>query len=255
VLDSYLTPSTFHFLCTSPPRIPLLSTRFRAVIFDVYGTLLVSPKTGVHVDPTADDGLRHIIESFGCSAPASPSTELHAAVRRHHASSSMQYPEVDLRILWREILNLDPTVEIERLVETLETDWHPSHLMPGAEALLGYLSESEIALGLLSNAQCHTLGALGPVADHLSPDLTLLSYREGVAKPAPELFQTLVKRLAKRGISPHEVLFIGNDPLQDILPAAAVGMKTALFTGHPLSLRPGDCQADWTFQDFLDLIS
>jgi FMN phosphatase YigB (HAD superfamily) len=63
----------------------------------------------------------------------------------------------------------------------------------------------------------------------------------------------LADRLAGRGISPEETLFIGNDPLQDILPAAALGFKTALFTGHPDSFRPGDCTPDFVIRKWSDL--
>jgi FMN phosphatase YigB (HAD superfamily)/glycosyltransferase involved in cell wall biosynthesis len=255
VLDALLQPETFHFLQATAPSIALCSSRFRAVCFDCYGTLLVAPKTGVQVDPPADAGLRAIIESHGFTAPASPSAALHAAMLRQHAASSAHYPEVDLRELWREILQLAPTTELGPLVESTEANWHPCHLMPGAEAWVEYLAESGIALGLLSNAQCNTLPSLGKIADHFAPDLSVLSYQEGIAKPAPELFQKLATRLAHRGIAPQETLFVGNDPRHDIIPARAAGFQTALFTGHPLSLRPGDCQADYDFQDFLDLIS
>jgi FMN phosphatase YigB (HAD superfamily) len=57
----------------------------------------------------------------------------------------------------------------------------------------------------------------------------------------------LSDRLAGRGISPAETLYIGNDPLQDIVTAAACGFKTALFTGHPDSIRPGECHPDHEF--------
>jgi FMN phosphatase YigB (HAD superfamily) len=63
----------------------------------------------------------------------------------------------------------------------------------------------------------------------------------------------LTDRLTGRGILPAETLYIGNDPQHDIVPASAHGFKTALFTGHPESLRPGDCQPDITFTNWRDL--
>jgi putative hydrolase of the HAD superfamily len=86
-----------------------------------------------------------------------------------------------------------------------------------------------------------------------APELTILSYQHGLAKPSPELFQILSDRLAGRGITPAETLFIGNDPLQDIIPAAAAGFRTALFTGHSESLRPGECHPDHRFTSWSDL--
>jgi putative hydrolase of the HAD superfamily len=122
--------------------------------------------------------------------------------------------------------------------------------MPGAEAFVQRMSRRGLSLGLLSNAQCNTLHSLGGIADLLAPELTILSYQQGIAKPSPALFEMLVDRLAGRGISPADTLFIGNDPLQDIIPAAACGFKTALFTGHPDSIRDGGCMPDFIIRDW-----
>jgi putative hydrolase of the HAD superfamily len=145
-------------------------------------------------------------------------------------------------------LSLDAGVDLTALVEAIEREWHPAQLMPGAESMIRALADTGIALGLLSNAQCNTLGSLGAVADLFDRELSILSYQHGVAKPAPALFQLLSDRLAARGISPAETLFIGNDPMQDIVPAAEAGFKTALFIGHPTSLRRGDCAPDQTIR-------
>ena len=115
------------------------------------------------------------------------------------------------------------------------------------------LAASGITLGLLSNAQSNTLSSLGGIADLFAPELTILSYQHGLAKPSAELFEILTDRLAGRGILPGEALFIGNDPLRDIVPAAAHGFKTALFTGHPDSIRPGACKHDFEIRRWSEL--
>ena len=226
----------------------------RAVIFDIYGTLLIAPPGGVKPDPFADPVLRDILRNFDHDPPASPSSELHAAVLRHHAAAGVQFPEIDLRVLWREILSLAPGTDLTALVEALEAAWHPTRPMPGAEHFIGSLARSGISLGLLSNAQSNTLAALGGISDLFAPELTILSYQHGIAKPSPVLFQILTDRLAGRGITPDETLFVGNDPLHDILPAAAAGFQTALFTGHPDSLRPGECTPDLVLTKWSELI-
>ena len=252
ILTAHLAPESFHFLLSALKQ-EAAPVKFRAVIFDIYGTLLIAPAGGVKPDPLADPVLREILRQAGYEPPRSPSSELHAAVLRHHASAGVPFPEIDLRILWREILSADPATDLTPLVVELETAWHPARRMPGAEAFIGKLSRSGISLGLLSNAQCDTLLALGDIADLFAPELTILSYQHGIAKPAPGLFQMLADRLSGRNISPAETLYIGNDPLHDIVPASAAGFRTALFTGHPDSFRPGDCQPDHTFQRWLEL--
>lgn len=255
ILARHLCPQNFHFLRSAPRPESAPPKRFRAVIFDIYGTLLSAAAGGVKPDLFIDPVLREIIRQAGHTPPASPSGDLHAAVLSHHAAAAgTPFPEVDLRVLWREILHLDDDHDITSLVLELEQAWHPATPMPGTASFIQRLSRTGISLGLLSNAQCDTLAALGPVADFFAPELTLLSYQLGIAKPSPEIYQTMVDRLGGRGIAPDETLLVGNDPLHDIVPAAAAGFRTALFTGHPDSLRPGDCQPNITFSQWSQLL-
>jgi FMN phosphatase YigB (HAD superfamily)/glycosyltransferase involved in cell wall biosynthesis len=250
VLDAYLSPENFHFLRTS-------ITKIRAVIFDIYGTLLIAPPGAVKHDPDFDPTLREILSTAGHDLGDSPTAVLHAAVRRHHAASGHAYPEIDLALIWQEVLGT--AEDLTNFMTTVENAWHPCQAMPRARETLMRLSAEGVTLGVLSNAQANTLPALdsafGPVTHLLSPELTLLSYQHGIAKPSPELFRLLAQRLAERGISPAETLFVGNDPRQDILPAQAAGFRAVLFAGHPDSLRPGECEPDLTLRSLSEIPS
>lgn len=255
ILTRFLSPTSFHFL-KSPPKPAKEPFPFRAVIFDIYGTLLIAPAGGVKPDPDADPEIRRIIRCWGCSPPASPSTAIHEAVLRHHAAArtlGYDYPEVDLRKLWREVLLLDDGTSTQELVESIEAAWHPSVPMPGAAGAIAYLAAEGVSLGLLSNAQCNTMSSLGELRDSFAPELTILSFQQGIAKPSPRIFDMMADRLAGRGIATHETLYIGNDPLQDILPASACGFRTALFKGHPDSIRAGECDPDHVLQNWSDI--
>ncbi len=243
ILDAYLTPEDFHFLLTPPPRI-------RAVIFDIYGTLLIAPSGGVRPDPAFDPILVEILKSHGIQSPEKPTENLHQAVLKHHRESPHSHPEVDLRELWENVLGRPVD---DSLIEEIENAWHPSQPMPGAFETLHQLSKNRTILGVLSNAQINTLSSFGDVRSVFHPDLTLLSYQHLIAKPSPELFDLLAGKLAAMGIAPQETLFVGNDPLQDIQPAAATGFRTALFTGHPDSLRPGNCEPDMILESLPEI--
>lgn len=249
VLRAYLTPENFHFLLTSPPKI-------RAVIFDIYGTLLIAPPGTIRPDATFDPRLTSILESSGYPAIPSPTTVLHQTVLRHHAQSPHEHPEIDLRAVWQEMLST--TDDLTSLIGVVEDAWHPCQPMPGASETLHRLADDGILLGILSNAQANTLPtlgkALGSASRRFDPDLTVLSYQHLIAKPSPALFQLLAGKLASRGIAPSETLFVGNDPRQDIIPATAAGFRTALFTGHPDSLRPGECTPDLTLRSLSEIL-
>jgi FMN phosphatase YigB (HAD superfamily) len=250
ILDHGLDPRNFRILTASVENPGL---RFRAVVFDIYGTLLDAAPGGVKPDPAADPMLREWLSAHGYDPPDSPSHALHEAVLRHHAASAATHPEVDLRVLWREVLGLPPDHDTDALVAGIENFWHPARWIPGAENAIRRLIAAGLPLGLLSNAQCNTLDSLGMLAGCFEPDLTVLSYRHGIAKPSPEIFALLCERLRFRGIAPAETLFVGNDPLQDIVPAASAGLRTAIFTGHPASLRPGKSEPDFVIREWRDL--
>lgn len=246
ILDHHLAPPRFHILKSADVgRRPRPDFRaFRAVVFDIYGTLLDAQAGGVKPDPAADPRIARAIASFGYEPPPSPSARLRQAVEAAHAASPEPFPEVDLRGLWRDILALPDGTDTSALVIAIETEWHPATWIDGAREMLERLADSGIPIGLLSNAQCNTLPAMGRHAELIDPELAILSYRHRIAKPSPALFRMLAERLAKRGIPASETLYVGNDPLQDMVPARAAGFASALFTGHPASHRPGYCFPD-----------
>lgn len=229
----------------------------RAVIFDVYGTLLLAPAGGVKPDPQADPLIRKVLLRHGHPISGSPSAALHRAVRRHHAASSADHPEVDLRLLWQEILGVPETTDLADLIIDIEETWHPAQAMPGAADALLHARTAGCLCGLLSNAQCNLPAslarALGPAAESFAEDLQVLSYRHGIAKPSAALFERMKRNLAARGIAPDETLSIGNDPAHDVVPAQAVGFRTALFRGHPDAWRPGECDPDFILRDWREL--
>ena len=215
-------------LLNCPPPRP--RTDFpKAVIFDVYGTLLDAPPGGVRPDPTADPAIKYFLENQSIPTPPNPTQALAALVRREHAASPEAFPEIDLVALWAELLGLPADHHTARLVADIEDIWHPATPMPGAHAMLRRLAEMHVPCGLLSNAQANIWRQLGPLAPCFASDLCVFSHQHLRAKPSPELFEAIATRLARRGIAPRDAWFVGNDPAHDIAPAAAAGFRTALI--------------------------
>ena len=240
------------------PRISTL-TDIHAVVFDVYGTLLISGTGDVGSSDDSDDGaaIRDAMEAAGWlveNARLPSIDQLHREIRRSNderMSETCPKPEVDIFEIWRKTLiaaDLAPFAEqtdrVAALAAHYEAKANPTWPMPGAKELLPTLASSQLPLGIVSNAQAFTLPLVedllgGPVEEHgFDLDLCIYSFRYRQAKPSPRLFDALRSGLRRRGILPQQTLYVGNDKLNDIWAAAQAEMKTAWFAGDQRSCRP-----------------
>ena len=175
--------------------------------------------------------------------------------RRHSArrAEGAAFPEVDVRRVWRAVLaqlheesligGESTDARIERLCVEYECRVNPVWPMPGALDALKALRSAGVLLGVVSNAQFFTpllfqaFWKKSPAELGFENDLCLWSWVSLEAKPGDALFKKAAEELMARGIAPPETLYIGNDMRNDILPAARVGFRTALFAGDKRSLR------------------
>jgi FMN phosphatase YigB (HAD superfamily) len=251
VFNAYHSPRHFHFLTAPPAPQTSQTTWYQLVIFDIYDTLLHTTQGPVRPDPATDPALRHVIRQWGYHPPASPTTALYEAIQRHHRFSPEFYPEIDLRTVWKELLSMAPPADLDRFVHETEAIRSPSRPIRGAFGTIRRLAASGLRLGILSNAQCNAMPSLDGLADLFDPGLVLLSHEWGCAKPSPALFEEMSARIEALGIPPERVLYIGNSPDHDILPAQAHGWHTAHFTAHTTTA----CQPTLAFQDYAQLTS
>ena len=245
------------------PKLPEIQG-IRAVLFDVYGTLLISASGDV---ASADPEVRQRAfgdawqEGMGSRPPAAGVAALDDAIKEQHSHDrgrGVDYPEVDIVAMWRQVAaeareaaeqaapsaSLDvEQLDLPRLAVEFEVRANPVWPMPGLEECLQQLRHAGLVLGIISNAQFFTPIALAAVtgksvAEHgFDPDLQYYSYEFARAKPSHVMYETAAAALADRGIAASETLFVGNDMRNDIWPAAAVGFRTALFAGDRRSLR------------------
>ena len=234
------------------------SISVKAVIFDIYGTLLVSAAGDVGPDSAEDDesAFSMALADGGWDAVSgvvAGTWLLREEIDKIHADkkgAGILYPEIDILQVWQRVLlrlgfrTGEQELEKIRLTAlSYECRINPVWPMPGLYETIACLRDSGIIMGVLSNAQFYTpllfeffskssLPGLG-----FNDDLLLFSYKEGRGKPSMELFTCLDERLRLMGIEPEQVLFVGNDMLKDIRPARAVGWKSALFAGDRRSLR------------------
>lgn len=241
-----------------PIRISPLQPK--VVIFDIYGTLLISAAGDVGPD-SAEDDEQAFLQALtdGGWDPAlvrASGTQLLqeeiAACQQRKRAKGIAFPEIDILRTWQRVLvrlgliteGEDRLKNIRLTAFSYECRTNPVWPMPGLLETLRRLQTKKIIFGILSNAQFYTPILFELLCDHqsltglgFSPELCLFSYREGEGKPSPNLFSKLSSRLDDCGVAPSEVLYVGNDMLKDICPATDIGWQTALFAGDSRSLR------------------
>lgn len=225
-------------------------TNIHCVLFDIYGTLLISASGDISLaqnkkQPT--DKIDHLIKKFEIKSDSqtllSALRQTIAATHQAKREKGILFPEVEIDRIWMKVLNDHRREFVRKFALEYELTVNPVYPMPHLEELLQTCRSKKIQMGLISNAQFYTpymfKWLLGAVPEDLGfhPGLIFLSYQMGCAKPSPELFQKAAVALNKMNIQPQAVLFVGNDMLNDILPAKRVGFKTALFAGDKRSLR------------------
>jgi len=250
------------------PRLKKLKG-IKSILFDVYGTLLISGTgdIGTSEERITSNPVCRILKKQGLSLIRHDqeietrfSQLFHRLIREDHRikrSSGIDYPEVDIREIWKqamEILIEDEFVggslnneQIERAALSYECMVNPVWPMPGAAEILKNLQDSPLITGIVSNAQFYTELILETLLDlhvgeeHFPRPLLFYSYEQKRAKPSEDFFSSAVLILKKLyNIESHEILYVGNDMLNDIYTASKCGCRTALFAGDKRSLRLRD---------------
>jgi len=242
------------------PRVVRLEG-IRAVLFDIYGTLLISATGDIGADAESLSATAFAEAMQAVGMPALLTGEQGASLFRQvvdemHAEArgrGIEYPEVDIVDVWQRLIHKADAVDaggatmpdelLQRLAVEYEARVNPVWPMPHLQPTLEALRAAELRLGVISNAQFYTpelfVALLGKSLQDLAfpPEMQYYSYQSGEAKPGLALYQAAEQGLHARGIAPHEVLYVGNDLLKDCTPAAKVGFRTALFAGDSRSLR------------------
>ncbi|QDT12866.1 HAD family hydrolase [Planctomycetes bacterium K23_9] len=261
----------------------------RAVIFDVYGTLVVSGSGDVgsadESEPT--DQIGDAMAAIGEPRPSAKAGVLESKLReiikqtnQSRLNEQCPKPEVDIVAIWRVLLNeigltdlANNTKKVVRLAAEFESRANPTWPMPFAIELLEQIGRSDLALGIVSNAQEFTLSLVADLQDatnvekdlgRIGFDLNLchFSNRYRQSKPGPRMFDALSDGLKRLSIHPNETIYVGNDMLNDIYAATQAGLRTAWFVGDARSCRPRsddprcqDLQADIVTTDLMQLLS
>jgi putative hydrolase of the HAD superfamily len=202
--------------------------RVKAVIFDIYNTLLDND-----TDEKRQDTYRFLslwLSYHGVRIDAADLRSLYLEICNDEISKSNEpYPDIDIRTVFSGIITArggpDPppeamVAEMALLFRILTTN----HLypFPGVIAMLDALKGKAI-LGIASNAQrLFTIPELGKfgLIDYF--DAMVFSSDLGIAKPSPMIFSEALKTLS---VAPEAAVYVGDNLVADIAGAQQVGMK------------------------------
>lgn len=223
----------------------------KAVIFDIYGTL-IRLDTG-----DLDDSLKkekkliramdRLKRKYGIKGPSKDILRMYVnQIRRVHKTKEglgISYPEVKIDNIWKSVLRgVGHRAGIKRIFK-IAYDFHDfsgeRRLYDNTAYLLKELKGRGIKAGIVSNSQFYTeidmLRLLRrelrihSIYELFDKPLVFYSYRVGCSKPNMKSFNLLKRRLRKFRIRNSEVLYVGNDMLKDIYPAKKAGFKTCWF--------------------------
>lgn len=253
----------------------------KGVFFDVYGTLIISSVGDISLvkDENRDAVMARSMAAYGFGIShdqrdgiSKKFREIVACHQDREKSQGTDWPEVEIRDVWKDLLaaygysDVDSSI-CEMLATYYEAQVNSVWPMPNALELLEQLKTRGQILGIVSNAQFFTphmftaffsknTESLGFAAEH-----SHWSYAHLKAKPSTALYENAASALASNGISPEQILYVGNDMRNDVAPAHKVGFKTALFAGDARSLRwregdpiVGDIKPDCIITDLIQIL-
>lgn len=242
------------------PHLPRLGG-VRAVIFDVYGTLLVSGSGDISLAQPESRvaAMRTALEACGFTVREGGTLpeRFYGVIEQDRAAAmarGVDVPEIEIREICETFLRestdagliggeIAPGVAARFAVE-LEVRLNAVWPMPGTREILEVLRERGLALGIASNAQFYTplsfeaLLGQSPAGLGLRPELSVWSYKERISKPSIELYRILAKRLEANGIDRASAVMVGNDVRNDVWPAQDAGLRGVCFAGDARSYRP-----------------
>lgn len=263
------TPEMLPVPTNSRPKISP-DPSLKAILFDVYGTIVISASGDVEESEITSLNLKKSLDAAGIKLASHRKdtgtlllnmlNDFKNRIREFHESeksADLPFPEVDIMEIWesvireyhsRNLLIMEDTLCIKCFTFVFEVLSNTIYPMPKMKEVIHSLAMKEFPLGIISNAQFYTPVILNYFMNNtiseemevkpFDKDLTVFSYQYKRSKPDNFLFEKVREQCSvKYNLKPREVLFVGNDMFRDVMPAHNAGFKTALFAGDARSLR------------------
>jgi len=248
--------------------------KIKAILFDLYGTLFISRSGDISMakkESPQTEKLEKLLYNFGIQKePQTVLKQFFTAIENQHKllkRKGVDFPEVEIDQIWMRVLENDDLETVRTFAIEFELIANPVYPMPHLERMLSVCRDSNVLMGIISNAQFYTPYLFNWFLDSnpenlgFHPDLILYSYKFGYSKPSTFMFQVAADKLKNMDVPAHSAIYFGNDMLNDIYTAKKAGFKTELFAGDTRSLRLRenfpkfkDLSADIVITDLVQII-
>ena len=185
----------------------------KAVLFDVYGTLLSTT--------IFRSSLRHIVEELGLS-----DEQKHEAKKLVLTTNIPKISEV-ARIL-AERFGLNPVSDKAIELSDLEIDEHRESfaIFDGVNETIARLRVEGYKLALVTNVSSPYLEPIFRLEVDKFVDHPVYSCMVGCCKPDPEIFHIAMREL---DVEPANTVMVGDNPFDDIVGAQAAGIRSIMI--------------------------
>ncbi len=202
-----MTPLPTDLSARGDPR-----AKINCILFDIYGTLFISGSGDISLgqrNSPAHEEVRRLLAKYAIAqAPRRILNKLYDGIQVRHGvlrDSGVDYPEVIIEQIWRQVLEIDDQEIIKQFAVEFELIANPVWTMPNLGSMLSACRQKKMLMGIISNAQFYTPSLFNwflnrdPQDLGFDPGLLFYSYQYEVAKPSPALF----KMAAAIGVLPQ----------------------------------------------------
>jgi len=202
-----------------------MSRHLKALLFDIDDTLF---STSDFAERARRNAIRAMIQYGLKMDEESAYRELQEVIAEFTSNYSSHFDKLLIHLPKKRYYpNCNPTVLIATGVigyhETKSVELRP---FPDVIAALRRLSKTDLVLGIVSadlqEKQAEKLIRLG-IYRYFRSNAIFISEQIGIGKPNPKLWLTACTAL---GVAAGEVMYVGDNPIQDIDPCNGLGMVT-----------------------------
>lgn len=194
--------------------------RYRAVIFDLFGTLVENFSRGEY-----EKTLAEMAAILG--APSQEFNRLWAETFNLRSTGSFPSAEACVEYICRELKVSVTDAQVKR-TGRIRYDFTLKSIKPRRSSLIVItsLKSKEYKIGLISDCTAETPLAWQKTTFAPLFDVAVFSCRAGIKKPDPRIYQMATDRL---GVRPQDCLYIGDGSSRELTGASQAGMRAILI--------------------------